>query len=166
MKRFLSVFFVLLLGLVLSISCFAYTVTPYADLTSSSGTANNLIDLYRNESDYDPLQEFAVFRESQYVYTLFYGSKLSESFKYIRFTQAHNTLPQSYSFGSGSNLQINDNGYLFTGNIPGSVRSDRADSYFFRFIVILGVTFIVLILIFKTFHRRANMAPAKGFTIK
>lgn len=166
MKKLFIIFLsVALLG-ALSVWCAAYTVTPYGDVTSSSTTANNLVDLYRNESNYDPLQEFAVIRESQYVYTLFYGEKLSQSFDYIRFTQAHNSVPQSYSFGSGSNLQINDNGYLFTGNISGAAASERADGYMFRFIIILAFTFLLLIVIFKVFHSRVNMSPTKGYTIK
>lgn len=166
MKKLFIIFLSVVCLCALSVWCAAYTVTPYGDVTGSSSIANNLVDLYRNGTDYDPLQEFAVIRESQYVYTLFYGEKLSRSFNFIRYTQAHNTVPQSYSFGSGSNLQINDNGYLFTGNISGAAASERADGYMFRFLIILAFTFLLIIVIFKVFHRRVNMSPVKGYTIR
>ena len=142
----------------------ASSVSLFRDVNSDSSISNRLIDIYRNQSDYDPQQDYVVYSSDQYSYTLAYGD-LENSYNYIRFTQAHNYFPASYSFGSASQLSIVDNGYAYVGNVPGSQRSDRADSYAFRFLLVIAVSFLLLLTIFKI-HKRVNMSPSKGFDIR
>lgn len=65
MKKFLIVFFSVLIAVICSISCFAVNYSTYSDLTANSTQVNNLLSLRSNS---DVLRDYVCIRtEEEYI---------------------------------------------------------------------------------------------------
>ena len=104
--------FSLFLGVLFSASAASYSL--YSSCSPSESAVVNLIGVWRNQTNYNPFDEYLVCRTGQYEYFLFYGSDLNSDYSYIRYfasSSGYNTV-WSVAFGSGSSLSVNYGNYM------------------------------------------------------
>lgn len=149
-----------------SIISFADSYSLYGSLSASETIANNMVGLYMNQPDYDPYNEFFVFRNGQYSYLLVYGKNLADSYNYIGYEgqQTGYQINYHYTFGSGDNLSINNNGYVGVGNLEHSIKSDKAEQFKFQYVSIVLLILLVLFVMFKVFRIRVHDRKERGWT--
>lgn len=137
-----------------SFPVFADTVTLYGNIDDSSNTANILVDVMRNDSSYDPYNEYAVVRAGEYDYRVYFGKKLSGSdLVFYRYTPSTYGSAASIQRGTANSLTINRNGYYYVGNTEGALASASAENYKVGVVITVAVVVIVFFVIFRTFRK-------------
>lgn len=141
--------------------------TLYGSLQPNDSIVNNLVSVYINEPDYDPFNEYIVFRSGQYDYHLCYSQSLSGDYKDIHYYAVQNGYNLNYYVEviSGSELAITYNGYQTCGNVQGSYSVERANNYKFQSITITLSIILVIAILFKTFRKRFK-AKSGGWMIR
>lgn len=144
----------------------ADTVSLYANIDDSSSQCNLLIDAMRSDQAYDPYNEYAVVRAGEYDYRIYFGEDLNGSqLVFYRYQPSRQGIPASLTRGTASNLNINNNGYYFVGNIPGALASAQAEQYKLGAVItVVGIVILILIL-FKLF-RKSEGRKAKYYSVR
>lgn len=167
-------FFLTVLILLALLSClcsvaFAQSYTLYSSMGETDTNTRNLIGMYQNSPYYDPYNQFFVCRTGQYEYHIFFGKNLSDEYRYYKYYgQNLGGYQQTYYFdaGTGSNLQINYNGYVGVGNVENSIMSEKAESFKFQYIIIILTILITIVVLFKVFKLHYNSSDRrKGWRI-
>lgn len=158
-----------LVGLLTSllITCSAANYTLYGNLSSNDTIVSNLIGVYTNQDDYDPFNQYYVARIGQYDYFLFYGRDLSEDYKFIRYygTQDGVSMRYNYVIGSGSNLNVNRNGFIGVGNVPETSAFLSEKQFGFLYVITVLTLLITILILFRTFRRRQRVRSDRGWTL-
>lgn len=142
--------------LIFSFNAAAETVSLYANLDDSSSQANLLADLMVNDPDYDPADQYNIVRVGQYDYRCYFGKDLENGdIICLQYQPSYQQTPSRISRYSVNSLYIIQNGYYFTGNTPGSARSQIVEEFNFKQIVIIGISAIVILFGFKTFRKNS-----------
>lgn len=138
----------------LSITVYADTVSLYGNIDDSNNVCNLLVDAMRNDSNYDPFNEYAVVRAGEFDYRIYFGEKLSNSdLVYYMYIPASYGSQARIQRGTASSLNINSNGFYYVGNTSGSLASASAENYKAGIVVSVAVIVIVFFVIFRIFRK-------------
>ena len=133
---------------------FADTVSLYSNIDDSNNVCNLLVDAMRNDSQYDPYNEYAVVRAGEFDYRIYFGKDLSGSdLVYYKYTPQSYGISASIQRGTASSLSITKNGYYYVGNTEGALASASAENYKAGIVVSAAVIVLVFFVIFRTFRK-------------
>lgn len=140
-----------------AIPVYAESVNLYASIDDSNSTANLLGDLMRNDSAYDPYNEYVILRAGERDYRCYFGPDLQESSICLTYIAGSMGSPASLSRRVvSSGLSIVQNGYWVVGNIEGSVASSSIETYKTNYVLVIVALAIVIFLLFKFFRRERS----------
>lgn len=135
----------------------AETFSLYSSLDDSSNQAKVLADLMVNDQDYDPFDQYVIFRAGDNDYRCYFGKSISGNVVGYRYQQANYGQPATITRLKSSNINITSNGYIYCGNVSGSARMATAATHNFQFLVPILLIMVIIILIFRTFRKKFNM---------
>lgn len=125
-------------------------ITPYGSITPTSSQVSLLYGYYINSDDYNPFYDYVICRNSEYEYTLYYGSGLAynKDAKYIQYYRTGSTSNYIWKFRTGNvtNFSVDTTTYTSVGTVPQTIQYMQYENYRDT-----SVTMIMIIALFISF---------------
>lgn len=165
MKKAMAAIVAVCLIILFPVCCFADTFNLYANTDPDSTVVSLLISAMKNDSNYDPYNEYVCCRTSENQYKIAFGKKLSGSCTVYTYTSSSYGIPASISKGSASSIYVNSNGYYYTGNVNGALASSKAETFKFQYVILMIAILIAVFVVFRLF-RRTRTNKSSYYTIR
>lgn len=167
-KKKYIISFVLSCFIFLSMGITAYcdNVTLYSSIDDSSSQANLLTDIMRNDSNYDPFNDYAIVRAGERDYRIYFGSDITgDTLTCIQYIPSYQMQATQINRFTNRSLSINKNGFYYCGSVEGVPSSKLVDDYKTGIVVVVAAIVILTLFIFKIF-RKSDHKKAKFYSVR
>lgn len=166
MKKTITIVTVVMIMIICVMNTYAETVTAWSTLSPTNGTVTTLLDIMRNDEEYDPYNEYEAVRISETQYVLYFGSKLQGEnvVKYIYTTGTYGTIP-TLTRVKTRDVHINRQGYFTVGNTQGAQASEKVETYKYQYVVI-AIGFVLIIYVMIRHHKKTEGTRIQYYKVR